>query len=54
MRFFNTEGPVRPEDHYCLPPLTRWDQGDVASLIERLSETTEKSPGGRRIRLLRL
>jgi hypothetical protein len=25
MRFFNTEGPVRPDDHYTLPPLTRWD-----------------------------
>ncbi len=21
MRFFNTEGPVHPTDHYCLPPL---------------------------------
>ena len=20
MRFFNTEGPVRPDDHYTLPP----------------------------------
>ncbi len=25
MRFFNTAGPVRPEKHYCLPPLSRFD-----------------------------
>ncbi len=25
MRFFNTEGPVRREDHYCIPPLARID-----------------------------
>jgi hypothetical protein len=35
MRFFNTEGPVRSEDHYCLPPLGRWDLDDVLGLIER-------------------
>ena len=23
MRFFNTEGPVRPDDHYAIPPLAR-------------------------------
>ena len=23
MRFFNTEGPVRPDKHYCVPPLAR-------------------------------
>ncbi|MCF7997052.1 MAG: ATP-binding protein [Chromatiaceae bacterium] len=35
MRFFNTEGPIRPDDHYNLPPLTRWDLGQVLSLIEQ-------------------
>jgi hypothetical protein len=35
MRFFNTEGPVRPEDHYCLPPLHRWDLAGVLALIEQ-------------------
>ncbi len=35
MRFFNTEGPVRPEIYYCLPPLSRWDLNDVLGLIER-------------------
>ena len=34
MRYFNTAGPVVPEDHYCLPPLTRFDLQDVMSLIE--------------------
>jgi hypothetical protein len=33
MRFFNTEGPVRPDDHYFLPPLQRWDLQEVLSLI---------------------
>ncbi|MBK1707420.1 ATP-binding protein [Halochromatium glycolicum] len=35
MRFFNTEGPVRPEDHYCLPPLSRWDLDQVLMLIDQ-------------------
>ncbi|HET6383648.1 MAG TPA: AAA family ATPase, partial [Armatimonadota bacterium] len=35
MRFFNTTGPVNPEDHYCLPPLERWDLEEVLSLIEQ-------------------
>jgi hypothetical protein len=34
-RFFNTEGPVRPDEHYCLPPLGRWDLDDVLDLIAR-------------------
>jgi len=33
MRFFNTAGPVRCEEHYCLPPLTRLDLDEVLSLI---------------------
>jgi Cdc6-like AAA superfamily ATPase len=35
MRFFNTEGPVRSADHYCLPPLSRWDLDEVLALIDR-------------------
>ncbi len=35
MRFFNTEGPVRPDRNYCLPPLSRWDLAEVLGLIER-------------------
>ncbi|MBP6733496.1 MAG: AAA-like domain-containing protein [Chromatiaceae bacterium] len=35
MRFFNTEGPVRPEDHYSLPPLSRWDLDAVLMLIDQ-------------------
>jgi len=35
MRFFNTEGPVRGEKHYCLPPLQRWDLEEILGLIER-------------------
>ena len=33
MRFFNTEGPVRPDDHYCIPPLERIDLDMVLGLI---------------------
>ena len=35
MRFFNTEGPVRPDDHYCLPPLQRWDLDEILRLIDQ-------------------
>ncbi|MBK1720964.1 ATP-binding protein [Thiocystis violacea] len=35
MRFFTTEGPVRAEDHYCLPPLQRWDLAEVQTLIDQ-------------------
>ncbi|MFO1424997.1 MAG: AAA-like domain-containing protein [Candidatus Competibacteraceae bacterium] len=35
MRFFNTEGPVRPEDHYSLPPLQRWNLDEVLGLIDQ-------------------
>ena len=35
MRFFNTEGPVDCERHYCLPPLERLDMEQVMRLIEQ-------------------
>ena len=34
-RFFNTAGPVNRPDHYCLPPLTRFDIDQILSLIEQ-------------------
>lgn len=34
-RFFNTAGPVRAADHYCLPPLSRFDLNHVLRLIEQ-------------------
>ena len=33
MRFFNTTGPVVPEDHYCIPSLARLDLHDVLALV---------------------
>jgi hypothetical protein len=33
MRFFNTAGPVNCQDHYCLPPLSRFDLAEILSLI---------------------
>jgi hypothetical protein len=35
MRFFNTAGPVRCEEHYCLPPLQRFDLDQILSLIDQ-------------------
>ena len=34
MRKFNTAGPVRPDDHYCLPPLDRIDLAETLTLIK--------------------
>ena len=33
MRFFNRSGPVNPEDHYCIPPLGRWNLEVILTLI---------------------
>jgi hypothetical protein len=33
MKFFTTEGPVSCLDHYCLPPLERFDLGEILNLI---------------------
>ena len=33
MRFFNTEGPVRPHKHYAVAPLDRVDVGELLDLI---------------------
>jgi hypothetical protein len=34
-RFFNTEGPVNPERHYCVPPLSRLDLQELQNLLEQ-------------------
>lgn len=33
-RFFNTAGPIQPDLHYFLPPLERFDQDELFSLID--------------------
>ena len=33
MRFFNTEGPMRPDDHYAIAPLDRMDVDELLALI---------------------
>ena len=33
MRFFNTAGPVKPDKHYCIPPLERFDLEEVLALV---------------------
>ena len=35
MRFFNTAGPMRPDDHYCIPPLSRMDEGELLTLVRQ-------------------
>lgn len=35
MRFFNTAGPVNSNDHYCIPPLKRFDLEEILLLIEQ-------------------
>ena len=35
MRFFNTAGPVRPDEHYHVPPLERLDLDGVLTLIRQ-------------------
>jgi len=35
MRFFNTAGPVNSQDHYCLPPLSRFDLPEILLLINQ-------------------
>ena len=35
MKFFNTAGPVNPQDHYTLPPLSRLDLDELLLLIEQ-------------------
>ena len=35
MRFFNTTGPVVARDHYCVPPLERFDLSEVLELIRQ-------------------
>ncbi len=34
MRRFNTEGPIRPEDHYHIPPLERVDLDQILDMIQ--------------------
>ena len=33
MKTFNTAGPVRPDDHYNIPALSRWDTDEIRRLI---------------------
>ena len=33
VRFFNTEGPVRPDRHYHIPPLDRVDLDELLGLV---------------------
>ncbi len=35
MRFFNTEGPVKENRHYRLPPLQRWNLEEIRTLIDQ-------------------
>jgi len=45
MRFFNTAGPVNCQDHYCLPPLSRFDLAEILSLIAQKKYFVLHAPG---------
>ena len=34
VRYFNTEGPIEPQEHYCIPPLERVDLDEIEALIQ--------------------
>nr|VFK01291.1 MAG: hypothetical protein BECKLFY1418A_GA0070994_11412 [Candidatus Kentron sp. LFY] len=34
MKSFSTAGPIKPNKHYNIPPLSRWDVDEIYSLIE--------------------
>ena len=34
MRFFNTTGPIKPDRHYHVPPLSRVDPDEILRLID--------------------
>ncbi len=35
MKYFNTAGPVNCDEHYCLPPIERFDLEDIERLIDQ-------------------
>ena len=41
MNFFTTEGPVNCQDHYCLPPLERFDLDEILKWVLHLSALEE-------------
>ena len=45
MRFFNTTGPVRPGEHYCIAPLERLDLEEVLSLVRDQRYFVLHAPG---------
>ena len=45
MRFFNTEGPGRHDEHYQVSPLERLDLDEVLELIRRTKHFVLHAPG---------
>ncbi len=33
MKTFNTAGPAKPDKHYSIPPLSRWDADEIHRLV---------------------
>ena len=44
MRFFSTAGPVRPDEHYAIPPLDLLGLGDLLELIQRNQYIALRAP----------
>lgn len=47
MRSFNTAGPVKPERHYCIPPLDRLDLENVLGLVRDEKYFALRAPASR-------
>ena len=45
MRFFNTAGPCKIDDHYTVPPLERFDLDDILMLIDQKKYFVLHAPG---------
>ena len=45
MRFFSTAGPVRPGEHYLIPPLSRIDMEDVLGLVPDQDRARRRGEG---------
>lgn len=45
MRCFTTEGPVKGDKHYSLPPLQRWNLDEILRLIDQEKYFLLHAPG---------
>ena len=46
MRFFNTAGPIKPDKHYCIPPLVIFDRREDRRWRDKIFRDRRASDGG--------